>query len=48
MAKPIEPTPRLEGKDAELFVESILNFKPDPRVARFIEKCVSLRKQSKY
>ncbi len=41
MAKPIEPTPVLSGKDAELFLEMTLRAEvtPDPERAKFLEEC---------
>jgi len=42
MAKPIQPTPILEGKDAERFLESMLKEQtdPDPKRIRFIREAL--------
>jgi len=47
MAKPIQPTPILEGKDAEIFLESMLKEQtdPDPKRIAFIRDALeSFRK----
>jgi hypothetical protein len=40
MAKPIEPTPILEGKDAERFLQSMVSEQtdPDPKRLKFLEE----------
>lgn len=38
MAKPIEPTPTLKGKDAERFYKSVEETEFDPKKARKIEE----------
>ena len=42
MAKPIEPTPILEGKDAKIFIENMLKEQSDPSKKRvdFIKKAL--------
>ena len=41
VAKPIEPTPQLTGKDAEEFVQLTKRAEttPDPEKAKFLEEC---------
>jgi hypothetical protein len=43
MAKPIEPTPILEGKDAERFLQSMLNEQshPDPKRLDFLKEAMA-------
>jgi hypothetical protein len=43
MAKPIEPTPILEGKDAERFLRSMLNEQshPDPKRLDFLKEAMA-------
>lgn len=38
MAKPIEPTPVLTGKDAEEFINDILNARYSEKKARFLKE----------
>lgn len=43
MARPIEPTPVLTGKDAEEFLKEVSEVQePSPETLRNLEKCVEL------
>ena len=48
MARPILPTPVLEGKDKELFLKSLENLKYDPKKAKFLKECQELAKRVKF
>lgn len=50
MAKPIEPTPTLKGKDADKFVELThrTEANPDPEKAKFLEECFLLYSRFKF
>lgn len=41
MAKPIEPTPILEGEDKRKFLESIQNISHDSKKEAFLKECDS-------
>lgn len=45
MAKPIEATPTLRGKDAERFIKNMLKEEsdPDPKRIRFIRKALKMK-----
>jgi len=45
MAKPIEPTPVLKGKDAERFVEDMLHPKYDPKKEAFLRESIEVYKK---
>lgn len=45
MARPIQSTPVLKGKDAERFVEAMLHPKYDPKVAKFIKESIEVYKK---
>ncbi len=47
MARPIEPTPILEGKDAERFLKEINNVSYNPRKQAFLDECKSIFKITK-
>jgi hypothetical protein len=42
MAKPIAPTPVLEGEDAELLLKEIGSQIPDSKKAQFLKECASV------
>lgn len=42
MARPIQPTPILKGKDAETFLEDLKKAKPSPVVHKHLEDCQRL------
>ena len=48
MAKPIEPTPILTGKDAEAFRKAMDEFQPDPQKAAFLKECVDLARKLRF
>lgn len=42
MARPIQPTPILRGKDAQNFLKDLQETKPTPAVYQHLEKCERL------
>lgn len=50
MARPIEPTPILSGKDAEKFLELTRDAElhPDPKRAKFLKECYELYLKHKF
>lgn len=42
-----EPTPILRGEDAQRLLDSVYNFKRDPKKARFLKECVELARAIK-
>ncbi len=42
---PIEPTPILKGEDARRLLDSVVNFKRDPKKAEFLRECVELARK---
>jgi hypothetical protein len=47
MAKPIEPTPILEGQDAKTFLKEIENVSYSEKKARFLDECKNIYKKIK-
>lgn len=49
MAKPIEPTPQITGKDAEKFLKltSQAESTPNPTHAKFLEECRKIYSERK-
>jgi len=39
MARPIEPTPILEGKDAEMLIKEVAEARFDPKKEKFLREC---------
>ena len=46
MAKPIEPTPILEGKDAERLLEDVSRAKYSEKKQKFLDECVEIYKKT--
>lgn len=47
MAKPIEPTPILEGEDAKRFLEDLNSLKYSKEKERFLKDCANVFKSVK-
>lgn len=47
MAKPITPTPILEGDDKKKFLDATLNVKYDENKKKFLEECEQIYKRIK-
>ena len=47
MAKPIEPTPILEGEDAKRFLEDMSNLRYSKKKEEFLNKCIKTFEQIK-
>lgn len=47
MAKPIEPTPVLEGKNAELVLKELENTNHDSKKEKFLKECVNTYNSTK-
>ena len=47
MAKPIEPTPILEGADAERLIEDVRNDKYSAEKEKFLKECKSVYNSTK-
>ncbi len=47
MAKPIEPTPVLEGKDAERLVKEMASVTYSKEKQKFLEECRDIFKKTK-
>jgi len=47
MAKPIEPTPILEGKDAEMLLKEVAEARFDPVKEKFLKECDDIFNKTK-
>jgi len=49
MAKPIEPTPILEGDDAKRFIQDLKREEenPSPERVKFLKKCIETYKKTR-
>ena len=47
MARPIEPTPILEGKDAEKLLKEVSNVSFSPKKQLFLDECKDIFKKTK-
>ena len=47
MARPIEPTPILEGKDAERLLNEVANATFSPKKQRFLDECREIYAKTK-
>ncbi|MBI5002287.1 hypothetical protein HZC31_02795 [Candidatus Woesearchaeota archaeon] len=47
MARPIEPTPVLEGKDAERLLEEVANATFSQKKKTFLDECMAIYAQTK-
>ena len=47
MAKPIEPTPILEGKDAERLLKEVANATFSPKKQKFLNECREIYNKTK-
>ena len=47
MAKPIEPTPILEGKDAEEFLKDLSSLKYSKKKEEFLKECEKIYNNTK-
>ncbi|GEM_PF-4094295 len=45
---PIEPTPILRGEDARRLLDSVVNFKRDPKKEQFLKECVELYEKYRF
>lgn len=47
MARPIEPTPILEGEDAKRLLKSVDEARFDPNKEKFLEECRQIHAKTK-